>query len=107
MCANRAADALTVESDSKVLVQLVRSDIVSKWPLRNALWEIRFLLRRMRAPLHHVFREANSVADALASLQMGGQQFYTSIEALPPRARGEARLDRYEVPRLRKVQVRA
>ena len=72
ICANWAVCTLTVESESKVLVQLVNSDVVSKWPVYNVLREIRHFLHRMRAPLQHVFREANSVADALASFQVGG-----------------------------------
>ncbi|XP_071928141.1 uncharacterized protein [Coffea arabica] len=67
ICANWAVCTLTVESESKVLVQLVNSDVVSKWPVYNVLREIRHFLHRMNAPLHHVFREANSVADAFAS----------------------------------------
>nr|XP_027127723.1 uncharacterized protein LOC113743824 [Coffea arabica] len=107
MCAEQETGALTVESDSKVLVQLVNSEAVSKWPVCTVLWEIRHLLHQMRAPLQHVFREANLVADALASLQVGGHCCYSFIESLPRRARGEARLDRLGVPRLREVQLRA
>ena len=59
----------------------------------------------MGASLHHVFREANSVADALASLQLGGQQYHILDAALPLRARGEALLDRHGVPRLREVLI--
>ncbi|XP_071914127.1 uncharacterized protein [Coffea arabica] len=107
MCAARAVCTLIVESDSKVLVQLVNSEVVSKWTVCNILREIRHFLRQINAPLHHVFCEANSVADALASLRLGGQRCYASFAALPLRARGEARLDCYEIPRLREVPIRA
>ncbi|XP_027103135.1 uncharacterized protein [Coffea arabica] len=107
MCAERETGALTVESDSKVLVQLVNSEAVSKWPVCTVLQDIRHLLHQMRAPLQHLFREANSVADALASLQVGGHCCYSSIESLPCRARGEARLDRLGDPRVRELQLRA
>ncbi|XP_071901141.1 uncharacterized protein [Coffea arabica] len=106
-CATRAVCTLIVESDSKVLVQLVNSEVVSKWTVCNVPREIRHFLRQMNAPLHHVFREANSVADALASLRLGGQRCSASFVALPLGARGEARLDCYEVLRLREVLIRA
>ncbi|XP_027101215.1 uncharacterized protein [Coffea arabica] len=106
MCAARIVCTLIVESDSNVLVQLVNSEVVSKWTVCNVLREIRHL-RRMNAPLHHVFHEANSVVGALASLRLGGQRCYASFAALPLRARREARLDCCEVPRLREVPIRA
>ena len=61
----------------------------------------------MGASLHHIFREANSVADALASLQLGRQQYYISGAALPIRPRGKALLDRHGVPRIREVLTKA
>ncbi|XP_027171689.1 uncharacterized protein LOC113771290 [Coffea eugenioides] len=105
LCADREVGTLTVESDSKALVQLVCSDMGSKWPVCIVLREIRHLVQRMGASLHHVFLEANSVADALASLQLGGQRIYVSDAALPLRVRGEALLDRHGVPRLREVLI--
>ena len=92
---------MIVESDTRVLVQLVGSKALSKWPLCTVLREIRHHIGRLEATLLHVFREANAVADALASLQLGEHRLFESLTALPFKARGEARLDCNGVPRIR------
>ncbi|XP_071900858.1 uncharacterized protein [Coffea arabica] len=100
LCADRGVSSAIMESDSNVLVHLVVSKVLSKWPLYNVLREIRHYLSRMEATLLHVFREANAVADTLASLQLGEQQFYDSLTTLPPEARGRACLDCHGIPRV-------
>ena len=70
---NQEVSSLVVKLDPKVLVHLVCSDILSKWPLCNMLQVIIHYLSRLNGSSFHVFREANYVADALASLQLGEQ----------------------------------
>ncbi|XP_071928034.1 uncharacterized protein [Coffea arabica] len=101
LCVERGVSSLIVESDSRVLVQLVGSKALSKWPLCTVLREITHHIGRLEATLLHVFREANAVADALASLQLGEHRLFESLTALPSKARGEARLDCHGVPRIR------
>ena len=101
LCVERGVSSLIVESDSRVLVQLVGSKALSKWPLCTVLREITHHIGRQEATLLHVFREANAVADALASLQLGEHRLFESLKALPSKARGEARLDCHGVPRIR------
>nr|XP_027066108.1 uncharacterized protein LOC113691976 [Coffea arabica] len=101
LCPDCGVSSVIVESDSKVVVHLVVSKVLSKWLLCNVLREIRHYLSRMEATLLHVFWEANAVADTLASLQLGEQRFYDSLTTLPPKARGEARLDCHGIPRVR------
>ncbi|XP_027182050.1 uncharacterized protein LOC113780450 [Coffea eugenioides] len=85
LCADREVGALTVESNSNALVQLVCLDMGSKWPVCIVLREIKYLVQRMGASFHHVFREANSVADVLSFLQLGAQRVYVADAALPLR----------------------
>ncbi|XP_071921849.1 uncharacterized protein [Coffea arabica] len=70
LCANQGYSSLVVESDSRVLVNMVCFGALSKWPLCNLLREIRHWLEKLNGSLHHMYREANSVTDTLASLQL-------------------------------------
>ena len=64
LCIQRRVDNLLVEVNSKTWVTLVNSPNVDKWLLCNYIHQIHRHLFSLSASLSHVFREANSVANA-------------------------------------------
>ena len=85
LCAQREVGNLLVEVDLKTLVTLVNSPAIGRWPLCNYIRQIRWHLLLLPALLTHVFRKANSEANALASLQLDSDKLFTMIRQLPDR----------------------
>ena len=70
-CDDKGFSLLVVESDSQVLVELVHSKALAKWPFCNTLREIQHFLNKLSGSLSHLYRKANAVTDTLASLNLG------------------------------------
>ncbi|XP_027171434.1 uncharacterized protein LOC113771000 [Coffea eugenioides] len=100
-CQEMRLTRVRAESDSLALVQMVNSGVVARWPLCNVLRRIRHLLMELGATVTHVFREANMVADALASLQVGHDMMYLSEDAIPRRIKTLLRFDTLNIPHVR------
>ena len=81
-CQERNFTGFMAEVDSKSLVTMVSSDILARWPLCNVLRLIRALLSGLGVYLHHVFRQANSAVDALASSHLGLSRRRTVFPAM-------------------------
>ncbi|XP_027171546.1 uncharacterized protein LOC113771125 [Coffea eugenioides] len=95
-CQERQVQGLLVEVDSQVLVHLIQSGTVSKWPLCNMLRRIRHLLASLASSCSHIFQEANSSADLMANLRWGTDFFCTSHQQLPSTVRASILLDARE-----------
>nr|XP_027068031.1 uncharacterized protein LOC113693644 [Coffea arabica] len=98
LCLQRGLCPSLVEVDSKTLVQLVGSGVIAKWPLCNTLRKVRDLLQGFLASFSHIFREANSSADRLASIGAGGTPVYDQFQQLPALVRASIILDARGVP---------
>lgn len=106
LCVDGGFRQVQVEVDSEVLVKLVLSQSLSKWPLCNTLIRICDLLGAIQAGLSHIFRQANAVVDCLASLSLPGQHVFSSSSQLPPKVRHSLRIDGLGIPSLRSFVVR-
>nr|XP_027100424.1 uncharacterized protein LOC113719415 [Coffea arabica] len=100
-CDRGRAQRLLVEVDSAGLVQLLDSGTLAKWPLCNSLRRIRGLLKSFNATAKHIFREANSAADKLATTDSQDDFFSTSLQHLPREVRAILLLDSRGVPVVR------
>nr|XP_027062972.1 uncharacterized protein LOC113689393 [Coffea arabica] len=101
LCRQGNHQTCQIEVDSRVLVSLVSSDAPSRWPLCNSIRQIKAMVAALDASIAHIFREANSVADALASSKLPSNAVLASEASLPPRARAALQLDRLQVPHVR------
>lgn len=88
-CMHRLAGPVTIESDSQLLVAFINRHSISPWNLRGFLSEITTSVSLLDCTFHHVYREANAVADSLANIgrSLHSVAFYRSTVALPPRSR--------------------
>ena len=60
---------LTIEGDSKLVIDLVKGEARPGWKIRNIILDIKRILEEMRmVHLHHIYREGNQVADAAAAM---------------------------------------
>ena len=60
---------LTIEGDSKLVIDLVKGEARSGWKIRNIILDIKKILDEMRmAHLQHIYREGNQVADAATAM---------------------------------------
>nr|XP_027124187.1 uncharacterized protein LOC113740870 [Coffea arabica] len=100
-CQERHFTGVRAESDSDTLVRMISSGALANWPLCNVLRKLRCLLANLGATVSHVYREANMVADAMASAQLGHEVVYNGEEAMPRRIKALLRLDRLAVPYVR------
>ncbi|XP_071914053.1 uncharacterized protein [Coffea arabica] len=101
LCVQRGLVLSLVEVDSKVLVHLVVSGAVAKWPLCNSLRKVRRLLEGFPATISHVFREANGPADRLAAVGATGSHVFEEGSYLPASVRSAIVLDSLGVPGVR------
>lgn len=101
-CLELGFDMVDIESDSKLLVDMLSSR--ASWPWRHylVLQRLAAMLANSDLRLRHVFREANAVADGLSKLASSTQQDYqfTSV-SLPQNIKGLVALDKVSFPYLR------
>ena len=83
LCQDRDCNHLLMEMDYEVLVHMVCSGALAKWPLCNVLRWIRGLSQELAASVVYVYREANATTDKLAALQLNEDVFYNSPHQLP------------------------
>lgn len=90
-----------IECDSKVLVQIINKAAHCPWTILAYVREIKSLILSEDS-ISHIFREANTVADLLASQACSNNcnSFYSSSE-LPRNIKGAARLDKLGMPSIR------
>ena len=60
---------LTIEGDSKLVIDLVKGEAKLGWKIRNIILDIKKILNEMKmAHLQHIYREGNQVADTVAAM---------------------------------------
>ncbi|XP_027099048.2 uncharacterized protein [Coffea arabica] len=104
-CQDSNLTGVIAEVDSSTLVHLVSSKMTSSWPLCNTIRHIRSLVAKLGVSLVHTFREANAVADALASSDLRADARFLSEIALPSKVRTLLQLDRLSTPYVRVCTV--
>ena len=93
---------LVVESDSKVLVEMLKKSKCDQWQLLMHWKEVLGLVDQTLF-IQHQFREANSIADSLANEGINTLTFhrYEKREDLPTKARGALLLEKAGMPYIR------
>lgn len=91
-----------LESDSTLLVQWLHLKLPWPWQLYHLLHDLAGSLSTVHAQAVHIFREANSVADALAKLASATQTSHSfESSPLPRHIRGFIVLDQRQFPYIR------
>lgn len=104
LCHSNGFSSVAVESDSLVLVKTVTVCYSRPWCLTYILHEIAALSQLLQASFSHIYREANQVADCLASLGCGltpSLSIFPSWPDLPTIVKGPFRLDKEGFPSIR------
>ncbi|XP_071939022.1 uncharacterized protein [Coffea arabica] len=104
-CQDNNLTGVIAEVDSSTLVHLVSVKMTAGWPLCNTIRHIRCLVAKLGVSLVHTFREANAVADALASSDLRTDARFFSERALPSKVRALLQLDRLSTPYVRVCTV--
>ncbi|XP_077249428.1 uncharacterized protein LOC143888931 [Tasmannia lanceolata] len=102
-CSAFKVPKIIVESDSKVLIDLILSKGQIPWAIQYLWKEIQNLLAILSPSYQHQYREGNSVADSLANFRCSSKNnlFYSSRANLPRHSRGAARCDAAGLPNIR------
>lgn len=92
-----------IESDSQIVVNVLKNQSVVPWRISHWIEEIKQILSIMKSEISHVPRECNAVADRLANFgcSAGENLYFSSWTAMPSLARGAARLDKIHLPSIR------
>ena len=99
---DRGFGCLRVESDSKLLVDMVYNRIPCPWNLIHQCRLIQSILSKQVIRISHVMREINSCADFMAGYALSsGQELICSNNSLPSRLRGLVALDAQCFPHVR------
>ena len=85
-----------MEVDSLVLVHLVKSGRMGKWPLVNVVRKIHWLLHKISSSFGHIYHEVNTVADCLAGRSAQGSRVFEANHILPREVQGCLSLDTRE-----------
>ena len=85
----------------RLLVEMDLAGLVQYWLLCNSLRQIRGLLRSFNAIAKHIFREANTTADKLATMGPQDDFFSMSLQHLLREVRATLLLDSMAVPVVR------
>ena len=105
LCLQRGFDSFEVELDSLVLVQVLNRTSRCPWSIYKEVYQLFGLLHHVPR-VRHCYRQANQVADTLASegCRLGREEIYLAASALPQIARGAFHLDRLGVAALRRME---
>ncbi|MQM17956.1 hypothetical protein Taro_050938 [Colocasia esculenta] len=104
LCYEKGISDFLVESDSLVLVQMMKGNYSIPWRLSIITQDILYRCQHIHVSLSHIYREANQVADTLAGFGCTITSSYcvwSSWADLPPSVKGPYRLDKMGLPSIR------
>uniref|UniRef100_M1D3M3 RNase H family protein n=1 Tax=Solanum tuberosum TaxID=4113 RepID=M1D3M3_SOLTU len=102
-CIDNGYNNITGETDSLLLQNCIQNFWSSPWRIIETVEEIRKLVCRYDIQINHCFKEANKVADKLASMShsINSVKIYTDHNSLPRKVKGLFNLDRWQFPSFR------
>jgi len=105
-CINNEYEFILAESDSKLLVNCVNDQNSTPWKMQKEVEELKAHMENTSYILRHCYREANKVADKLASLCHTNQQstMFTTFAELPRRIKGLMTMDRWNMANFRTIR---
>lgn len=95
--ASKGIKIYSTESDSTLLVNIIKDEVKCPWRLLPFINELRSLIQSQQTSVVHIFRESNSAADGLANLACTSKvvsTIYSNSFSLPPFIQGVCRLDK-------------
>ncbi|CAK9149576.1 unnamed protein product [Ilex paraguariensis] len=94
---------IMVETDSYTLVQMVRGLAAVPWKMQYLLERIKLLFKFLNLQIKHIYREANGLADFLASFAVKSEQSteFSANNILPSIGRVIMQQDLYGFPSTR------
>ncbi|CAK9182177.1 unnamed protein product [Ilex paraguariensis] len=98
---------ILVESDSQTLVQMVKGIAAVPWKLQYLLKRINLLFGMMNLQISHIYREANGIADFLASFAVQTKKYteFSDSNILPVAGRLIQRQDQTGLPNIRLKRI--
>lgn len=108
---DRAWYNLEIETDSRLLLQIIKRKWRCPWDITDCVEKIRDNMGHLKANIHHIFKEGNQLADYLANLAFEHQdkQIFYEFKELPNTARKIINSDKSQIPyiriRTRQIQV--
>ncbi|KAK6780293.1 hypothetical protein RDI58_022477 [Solanum bulbocastanum] len=94
---------VNLETDSLVLKNMIIRNWRIPWDLVERPEDIQEMLKQMHVQIHHIFREANQLADFIANTAIDKeekQQFHNFIQ-LPSMGRRILNTDKHQIPSVR------
>ncbi|MQM17743.1 hypothetical protein Taro_050720 [Colocasia esculenta] len=104
LCYEKGISDFLIESDSLVLVQMMKGNYSIPWRLSIITQDILYRCQNIHVSLSHIYREANQVADILAGFGCSITNsccVWSSWADLPPSVKGPYRLDKMGLPSIR------
>ncbi|CAK9141098.1 unnamed protein product, partial [Ilex paraguariensis] len=98
---------ILVESDSQILVQMVKGLAAIPWKLQDLLKRIKLLFGMMNLQISHIYREANGLADFLASFAVHSKTYteFSGSNVLPVAGRLILQQDQTGLPNVRLKRI--
>ncbi|KAK4341343.1 hypothetical protein RND71_039844 [Anisodus tanguticus] len=102
-CIQNGFNMVVGETDSLLLHNCIQDIWLSPWRIESIVSKIKFLMESNQVSTNHSFREANKVANKLASLShtTGHTCIYTNYDTLPRQIKGLLNTDRWQLSSFR------
>ncbi|XP_060170788.1 uncharacterized protein LOC132601740 [Lycium barbarum] len=102
-CIEQGMSFIMGETDSLLIQKCTQGDWTVPWRISETISKIQTLIQGRGITIQHCFREANQVADKLASLSHHLQEthIYTSFDIMPRQIKGLLNVDRWQLPTFR------
>lgn len=96
------------EADSKLVTSCVNEGETTPWRIIQIVEEIKGIFIEGNITLQHCYREANKIADKLATMSHTHRQklIFTRYEDLPKQVKGLMQLDKWELASFRVSQMK-
>ncbi|XP_070005612.1 uncharacterized protein [Nicotiana sylvestris] len=101
-CSRNGCNNIILECDSQLVVDLINGKSKPPWKMQGIIRRIQDIAGQLNRAIHHCYREANQVADALAKWSIDNEELLIfSHHDLPISAIGPYRLDYIQMMSLR------
>ncbi|KAH0645546.1 hypothetical protein KY284_033430 [Solanum tuberosum] len=106
-CATNLLHNVIIETDSMIMADMIKGKNVMMWQMQDIVMQITKIMKEGNFQINHCFREANSVADALANIGVTEKHeaFFTSACCLPRQVKVALKNDQDGLPNIR-IRVR-
>lgn len=102
-CLTLHVQGITMETDSLTLERMIEKQWKVPWELIEIIEDIRVKSQSLQGNIIHIFREGNTVADALANevIEAQNTKEYHCFQDLPVSIRKQINMDKSQIPNLR------